>query len=120
MGIPERNVITDQLTYDTLWLSCNYPPVPGGKALTTQPPVDFSKEVVVEIYIGIRFSAGYSVTVTGLTPSGNGTIVHYQETVPHPDCTVDQINTWPFVVAAIEKPSGGVAFVKDPDREACP
>ncbi|MHC4862415.1 MAG: hypothetical protein ACYTDY_20270, partial [Planctomycetota bacterium] len=62
-GIPYNGVITDPLEYDFLYLHCTNPPVPAAKPLlTTKPAVDFSTEIVVEIYIGIRFSDGYSVT----------------------------------------------------------
>jgi hypothetical protein len=121
LGIPVIEVITDPLLYDGLWEICSNPPVGGGgaKGLTTKPPVDFSEELVVLINLGIRETTGYSVTVTKVSIQVGGATVHYQETVPGAGCPVSQEMTWPFVVAAVKKQAGSLAFSRDHDRAGC-
>jgi hypothetical protein len=48
-----------------------------------------------------------------------GATVHYQETVPGAGCPVSQEMTWPFVVAAVKKQAGSLAFSRDHDRAGC-
>jgi len=72
------------------------------------PKVDFSREMVVGVFMGSRPNAGFSTAVT-LTTTGNGAlIVKYTETAPPPDAITAQILTFPYHLVAIAK-----ADVKD-------
>jgi hypothetical protein len=73
-----------------------------------RPAVDFSKEMVVGLFMGSRPNAGFSTAVT-VTTTGNGAlIVKYTETAPSPDAITAQVLTFPYHLVAIAK-----ADVKD-------
>jgi hypothetical protein len=68
-----------------------------------KPKVDFSKEMVVAVFMGSRPNAGFSTAVT-MTTAGNGAlIVKYTETVPARGAVTAQILTFPFHIVAIPK-----------------
>ena len=68
-----------------------------------RPAVDFSKEIVVGVFMGSRPNAGFSTTVISAT-AGNGTlIVRYKETMPAKGAVSAQILTFPFHLVAIPK-----------------
>jgi hypothetical protein len=72
------------------------------------PKVDFSKEMVVGVFMGSRPNAGFSTGVT-MTTTGNGAlIVKYTETAPLAGAITAQILTFPYHLVAIAK-----ADVKD-------
>jgi len=73
-----------------------------------RPAVDFSKEMVVGVFMGSRPNAGFSTAVT-MTTAGNGALmVKYTETAPPRDAITAQILTFPYHLVAIAK-----AEVKD-------
>lgn len=80
-----------------------------------RPAVDFSKEMVVGVFMGSRPSAGFSTTILGAT-AGNGVlIVRYAERVPAPGRISAQILTFPYHLVAIPKAAvTGVKFEKTP------
>jgi hypothetical protein len=72
------------------------------------PVVDFSKEMVVGVFMGSRPNAGFSTAVT-MTTTGNGAlIVKYTDTAPPPGAITAQVLTFPYHLVAIAK-----ADVKD-------
>jgi hypothetical protein len=68
-----------------------------------RPPIDFSKEMVVGVFMGSRPNAGFSTAIVSAT-TGNGVlIVRYSETVPKPGSVAAQILTFPFHLVAIPR-----------------
>ena len=68
-----------------------------------RPAVDFSKEMVVGLFMGSRPNAGFSTAVISAT-AGNGVlIVRYSETFPAPGRVAAQVLTFPFHLVAIPK-----------------
>ena len=67
------------------------------------PPIDFSKETVIALFMGSRPNAGYSTAVVSVTEGGGALIVRYSETRPPRDAITAQVITFPFHVAAIPK-----------------
>jgi hypothetical protein len=68
-----------------------------------KPKVDFSREMVVGIFMGSRPNAGFSTAVT-VTTAGNGVlIVKYTETRPGRDAMTAQVLTFPYHLVAIPK-----------------
>jgi PrcB C-terminal len=91
--------------YDALWRS----------HLPTRQPaaVDFSKEMVVAVFLGSRPTAGYGVTIVSATLEGNVLHVLYRETSPPPDAVTAQVITYPYQIVAIPKsPATDVKFEK--------
>jgi hypothetical protein len=81
--------------YDALWRS-HMP--------TRQPAaVDFSKEMVVAVFLGSKPTAGYGVTIVSATAEGNALQVRYRETSPPPDAITAQVITHPYQIVAISK-----------------
>jgi hypothetical protein len=74
----------------------------GGRAL---PGVDFSKEVVVAVFLGTRSSAGYGVEIVRAREEGPVLVVSYKETRPAPDSVTAQILTSPYHIVAIPRGS---------------
>jgi hypothetical protein len=80
-----------------------------------RPAVDFSKEIVVGVFMGSRPNAGFSTAVVSSTAANGALIVRYTETMPQPGSVTAQILTFPFHLVAIPK-----ADVKDVKFEKIP
>ncbi|HEY2830301.1 MAG TPA: protease complex subunit PrcB family protein [Thermoanaerobaculia bacterium] len=75
-----------------------------------RPAVDFSKEMVVGLFMGSRPNAGFGTAVISAT-AGNGVlIVRYSETFPAPGRVSAQVLTFPYDLVAI--PRAAVTDVK--------
>ena len=73
------------------------------------PRVDFTREMVVGVFMGSRPNAGFSTAIVSTTATPSGTLlVRYTETIPAPGSITAQILTFPFHLVAIPK-----ADVKD-------
>lgn len=78
-----------------------------------KPKVDFTKEMVVGIFMGSRPNAGFSTAVTMTTAANGALIVKYTETMPPRDAMTAQVLTFPFHLVAIPKSDAkGVKFEK--------
>ena len=79
------------------------------------PSVDFSKEMVVGVFLGNRPTAGYGVAVVK-TIDANGVLhVQYRESAPGRDAITAQMLTFPYHVVAISKSASlDVTFEKIP------
>lgn len=67
------------------------------------PPVDFTKESVVAVFMGSRPTAGYSVAILSTTEGGGALVVRYRETRPAPGVITAQVLTFPYHIVAIPK-----------------
>jgi hypothetical protein len=76
------------------------------------PAVDFSREMVVGVFLGSRNRAGYSVEIVGVEKEGNGLVVRYKESVPGRSTMSAQIITMPVHLVAVPKTEGTVRFEK--------
>jgi hypothetical protein len=79
----------------------------GGK---TKPAVDFSKDIVLALFMGTRPTAGFSTEITGVREEAGALVVSYKETRPSPDSVAAQILTSPFHIVAV--PKGTATAVK--------
>ena len=68
-----------------------------------RPAVDFSKEMVVGVFMGSRPNAGFSTTILSATAGNGALIVRYTEKVPAPGRVSAQILTFPYHLVAIPK-----------------
>jgi hypothetical protein len=76
-----------------------------------RPAVDFTKEMVVGLFMGSRPNAGFSTAIVSATAAPDGTlIVRYTETVPAAGSVSAQVLTFPYHLAAI--PKSAVSDVK--------
>jgi hypothetical protein len=79
-----------------------------------RPRVDFSKEMVVAVFMGSRPNAGFSTTITTAMAANGALVVRYTETMPGPGTVSAQILTFPYHIVAIAKADvKDVKFQKD-------
>jgi len=77
--------------------------------------IDFSKEMVVGVFLGSRPTAGYSVTIVSAAEQGGVLRVRYRETPPPADAITAQVITYPYQIVAIPRSSAAdVKFEKIP------
>ena len=82
-----------------------------------KPAVDFSKEMVVAVFMGSRPNAGFSTTIVSATAANGALIVRYRETMPGPGTVSAQILTFPYHLVAIPRAEvKDVKFEKDPAK----
>jgi protease stability complex PrcB-like protein len=78
-----------------------------------QPPaVDFSREIVVGVFLGSRPTAGYGVEIVRAVGAPTLLIVEYIEAGPPRDALLAQVLTSPYHLAAIPRHDGDVMFRK--------
>ncbi len=72
------------------------------------PDVNFARELVVAVFLGMRPTSGHGVEIVdaGAGPSGV-LVVRYRETRPARGIITAQVITAPFHIAAIGRPAGG-------------
>ena len=73
-----------------------------------RPVIDFSKEMVVGVFMGSRPNAGFSTAIVTTMVANGALIVRYTESLPKPGTVSAQILTFPYHLVAIPK-----ADVKD-------
>jgi len=68
-----------------------------------RPAIDFSKEMVVGVFMGSRPSAGFSTAIVSTTVANGALIVRYTETMPASGRVSAQVLTFPYHLVAIPK-----------------
>ena len=66
-----------------------------------RPAIDFSKEMVVGVFMGSRSSAGFATSIVSTTVGNGVLIVRYAEKRPAERTVTAQILTFPFHLVAI-------------------
>jgi hypothetical protein len=81
-----------------------------------KPTVDFSRDMIVAVFMGSRPNAGFSTAIVSATATPSGTLlVRYKETMPAAGAVSAQILTFPYHIVAINKADvKDVKFEKDP------
>jgi PrcB C-terminal len=75
-----------------------------------RPPVDFTREMVVGVFMGTRPNAGFSTTIISSLEVKGVLVVRYTETIPPRDAVTAQVLTSPYHLVAI--PKAAVTAVK--------
>jgi len=76
------------------------------------PAVDWSKEMVVAVFMGSRPTAGFAVEIASVAERDGKLVVAYRETAPKAGAVSAQVLTAPYHIAAVPKSSLPVAFEK--------
>ena len=79
------------------------------------PEVDFTRDMVVGVFMGSRPTAGFGVEIVGTRQEDGALVVQYRETRPPRDAMTAQIITAPYHLAAIPTFAGEVKFEKVAD-----
>ena len=80
-----------------------------------RPAVDFSKEMVVGVFMGSRPTSGFSTMVVSAVAANGALLVRYAEGGPAARAVAAQVLTFPYHLVAIPKAAvTGVRFEKAP------
>jgi hypothetical protein len=77
-----------------------------------RPTVDFSKDMIVGVFMGSRSSAGYNISIVSTFAKDGTVLVRYQESTPRPGTMTAQVLTFPYHLVAVPKAAGEVRFEK--------
>jgi hypothetical protein len=107
-GVTEaaQRVVRSQAEWDQLWgqMTANQVPPPPA------PKVNWSKEMVIALFMGERPTGGFQTAVKSVTTSAKEILVSYEETAPAPDAVTIQALTQPYTVAVIPRSNLPVRF----------
>ena len=101
---PRRVTVRSAADWGALWKE--------NGASAPLPAVDFSREVVVGVFLGSRPTGGYGVEIVRAVGNGGALIVEYVEAAPSRDAVTAQILTAPYHLAAMPKHDGEITFKK--------
>jgi hypothetical protein len=76
------------------------------------PAVDFTKSMVLGVFLGSRNTAGYRVTITGIERTGATIAVTYREERPGARDMLAQVITFPHHLVRVERIDGNVEFTR--------
>jgi hypothetical protein len=74
------------------------------------PKVDFTKEMVVGVFLGMRPTGGHAVTITAIDVKGDALVVAYRVETPAPNAMVTQALTSPVHLVRTAQHEGAVKF----------
>lgn len=104
IAAPRQVVAKTQDEFDKLWREH----APGRPA----PNVDFTKNMVVGVFLGSRPSGGFSVEITNVRRDGDALVVTWTERRPAPDQMAAQVMTAPAQLVSVPRFDGQVRFEK--------
>jgi hypothetical protein len=76
------------------------------------PAVDFTKSMVIGVFLGSRNTAGYRVAITGIERGGAIVTVTYREERPAARDILAQVITFPHHLVRLERTAGEVRFAR--------
>lgn len=97
----EQMLITDEETYYSLWAEIHQNQMPAPKP----PRVDFSTNMMVASFMGMKTSGGYSTSLSKAIFHKELVYFLIQETFPGPGCLTTSAITYPYVLGVVEKKS---------------
>ncbi len=107
---PQQSVVRTDAEWRELWKL--------HAGVQQMPQVDFTKSMVVGVFLGIRPTGGYGVEITGARRDGGALVVEYVEQRPRPDAILTQALTAPFHIVALPRHEGPVTFRSTPAQPA--
>lgn len=112
---PGTAVIRDVEGWQAAWetITANHSPRPA------LPAVDFAREMVVLVALGMRSSGGYSAEIRRVLRTGDGISVDYVARSPGSDCFVTGAITHPIDVVIVPRVDGTAVFAKHEQVTNC-
>jgi len=92
----------------------------AGRTSLPLPQVDFSREMVVFVDLGVRSTGGYSVLATGARGVSGAIVVDYTETQPGTNCVVTESITQVWTAVAVPASSASVSGNRTVVVQNCP
>jgi len=113
VGQPTQIVVRSQNEWTALWSrhmrAPSAPPPP--------PSVDFSRDMVVALFMGERPTGGYAIEVTQIERTDAGLSIRYRTRHPDPSAMQTQALTQPFHLIKLARVDDSVTFVaENPSR----
>src|SRR5262245_35790098 len=108
VGQPTQVVVRTENDWAALWSRHM-----GTQIAPSPPPVDFSRDMVVALFMGERPTGGYAIEVTRIERTDSGLSVHYQTTRPDPAAMQPQALTQPLHLVALPRTDDPVTFVAE-------
>lgn len=81
--------------------------------------VDFSRGMIVGVFLGARPYADYSAQVTSMVAKRGRLTILYEEIEPGSDCTVHPMISYPFHIVMTERVDLPAIFVKESKVQQC-
>src|SRR3954467_6372793 len=106
-GIEESREVV--LRSEAEWRSLQLGPSPTG---ATPPAVDFSKAMIVGVFLGTRPTGGHAGEITKIEREGAELVVTYRERKPGPNDIASQVITTPFQLVTPAPFPGRVGFTR--------
>jgi protease stability complex PrcB-like protein len=108
---PTDVVITSPAQWATYWQQST--------GSNNPPYVDFRKEVVLGLFMGMKPTSGYSQAVTDVTSDGTLFNVFVNDVVPGPNCMVLMVITNPYLFVKTARTDLPVVFLHTPVITKC-
>ena len=102
-----RAVVRDRTAWSLLWEQVTV----GRSPIPRLPAVDFEKEMVLGVFLGLRRSAGYGVEIVALEESATELLVRVRETAPVAGADTAQMLTAPYHLVRAARTDKAVRFV---------
>ena len=102
---PRKVIVRSAEEFQALWKTHSTAPL---------PKVDFSKSIVVGVFLGMRPTAGYTVGIQAVRRTEGGAVVEYIEGVPDKSKMIAQMLTSPFHLVSIPNDVKTVEFKQRP------
>src|SRR5262245_15201017 len=102
--VARQVTIRDQEAWNALWQE--------HATSRPRPAVDFSSEMVVGVFLGMRPTAGFGVEIVGYRAADGGVVVQYREGGPPRGAITAQVLTSPFHLVVVPRRTGTVTFEK--------
>jgi PrcB C-terminal len=77
------------------------------------PPVDFSRDMVVALFMGERPTGGHRIEITRVERADSGLSVRYRSQAPDPGTMVSQALTQPFHLVTLPRDESPVVFIAE-------
>jgi hypothetical protein len=112
---PERIVVRDSESWQTLWARIN----DGRWPVPAAPTFDFSQEMLVVVALGARSSGGYTILIDGANVSENGGTAITVRSISPKNCGTTAAFTQPIDIARLPRRDGGVSFIERSEVHVC-
>lgn len=99
-------VINDAEAWADVWnnTTANLVPQPA------LPEVDFSKETIIAVFLGVKSTSGYEIKITEIKEEQGKVFVYVKESEPKPRAMVATVLTYPYHIVKTEKITKDVEF----------
>jgi hypothetical protein len=112
---PKQDVYTNKADFEKAWnLAWSNFEEP-----VTLPTIDFTKETVALVALGMKNNGGYQLKIDQITQDQNNLTIDYTETTPNPKCSYTMAIVFPYEFVVFAKTSKKVVFKENSKVGEC-